>query len=54
MYSNTKVIAIIKKLIAESTIKKQQLTIMIQKSKKQLTQYDRLHESQIYQNESNF
>ena len=51
---NTKTIAIIKKLIEESSIKKQQLTIMMQKSKKQFTQYDRLHESQIYQNESNF
>ena len=31
---NTKTIAIIKKLIAESSIKKQQLAIMTQKSKK--------------------
>ena len=51
---NTKTIAISNKLIAVLLTKKQQLTIMKEKSKKQFTQYDRLHKSQIHQNKSNF
>ena len=51
---NTKTIAIMTKLIATLLTKNQLLTILNEQSKKQFTQYNCLHKSQICQNKSNF